>query len=162
MPNISYMLYYEFGNFSLTKKTRLLGNSFIESQFNYGPLIRMFCRKICCSKIEKIHHETLKVIYNTNESYFSFTLQSNSVAIHRRHSRFFKDWNCKSISLVNPKFMWSYFIHKELPYNLRKESILKLPRINSTCYGPYKCCLITLGELRYGIIFLLLSNPTSH
>ena len=34
--------------------------SFINSQFNYAPLIWMFCRKFLYHKIEKIHHRTLK------------------------------------------------------------------------------------------------------
>ena len=35
---------------------KLLGYSFIDSQFNNVPLIWMFCRKICYSKIEESHH----------------------------------------------------------------------------------------------------------
>ena len=30
--------------------------------------------------------------------------------------------------------MWTYSIHKGLPYNLRKGSIINLPRINPTYY----------------------------
>ena len=33
-----------------------LGNTFINSQFNYAPLIWMFCRKTLYHKIEKNHH----------------------------------------------------------------------------------------------------------
>ena len=43
-------------------KAKILGNAFIDSQFNYAPLLWMFCRKTLYSKIEKIHHKTLKVI----------------------------------------------------------------------------------------------------
>ena len=35
-------------------KAILLGNAFINSQFNYAPLIWMFCRKTLYHKIEKI------------------------------------------------------------------------------------------------------------
>ena len=45
-------------------KAILLGNTFMNSQFNYAPLIWMFCRKTSYHKIEKIYHRTLKVIYN--------------------------------------------------------------------------------------------------
>ena len=37
-------------------KAILLGNTFINSQFNYAPLIWMFCRKTLYHKIEKSHH----------------------------------------------------------------------------------------------------------
>ena len=40
----------------------MLGNAFIDSQLNYAPLIWMFCRKELYWKMQKIHHETLKVI----------------------------------------------------------------------------------------------------
>ena len=40
-------------------KAILLGNTFINSQFNYAPLIWMFCRKTLYHKIEKIHYRTL-------------------------------------------------------------------------------------------------------
>ena len=47
----------------------MLSNAFIDSQFNYTPLLWMFCRKTLYSKIEKIHHKTLKVIYESNDTY---------------------------------------------------------------------------------------------
>ena len=49
--------------FLAIEKAKILGNAFIDSQFNYAPLLWMFCRKTLYSKIEKIHHKTLKVIY---------------------------------------------------------------------------------------------------
>ena len=51
----------------------LLGNMFINSQFNYAPLIWMFCRKTL------YHHRTLKVIYQDEESYKTLLLESSSV-----------------------------------------------------------------------------------
>ena len=49
--------------FLTIEKAKILENAFIDSQFNYAPLIWMFCRKTLCCKIEKIHHRTLKVVY---------------------------------------------------------------------------------------------------
>ena len=46
--------------FLTIEKAKMLGNAFIDSQFNYAPLLWMFCRKTLYSKIEKIHHRTLK------------------------------------------------------------------------------------------------------
>ena len=64
-------------------KAVLLGNTFINSQFNYTPLMWMFYRKTLYHKIEKIRHRTLKVIYQSEESYENLLLESNSVSIHR-------------------------------------------------------------------------------
>ena len=44
------------------EKAKILVNVFIDSQFNYAPLIWMFCRKTLYSPIKKIHHRTLKVV----------------------------------------------------------------------------------------------------
>ena len=69
-------------------KTILLGNTFINSQFNYVPLIWMFCRKTLYHKIKKIHHRTLKVIYQSEETYENLLLESSSLSVHQRHLRF--------------------------------------------------------------------------
>ena len=50
------------------EKTKLLCNAFINSQFNYAPLVWMFCRKKQYLKIQKIHHKALKVVYNSSKN----------------------------------------------------------------------------------------------
>ena len=40
------------------EKAKMLGNAFIDSQFNYAQLIWMFCRKVSYLKMQKIHHKT--------------------------------------------------------------------------------------------------------
>ena len=116
-------------------KAILLGNTFINSQFNYAPLIWMFCRKTLYHKIEKIHHRTLKVIYQSEESYENLLLESNSVSIHQRHLRFLVTEIYKSTTQINPEFMWPYFTYNNISYNLRKGPILYLPSTHSTYYG---------------------------
>ena len=113
----------------------MLGNSFVDSQFNYAPLLWMFCRKTLYSKIEKIHHKTLKVIYESNDTYENLLLQSNTVSVHQRHLRFLMIEIYKSISQLNPQFMWSFFTYKGILYNLRKGPILGLPKTHSCYYG---------------------------
>ena len=105
--------------FLTIEKAKMLGNAFIDSQFNYAPLLWMFRRKIIYSKIEKIHHRTLKVIYRSNDTYENLLLQSNAVSVHQRHLRFLMIEIYKSISQLNPQFMWSFFTHKDIPYNLK-------------------------------------------
>ena len=95
----------------------------------------MFCRKTLYSKIEKIHHKTLKVIYESHYAYDNLLLQSNTFSVHHKDLRFLMTEIYKSISQLNPEFMWSYFTHKDMPYNLRKSPILGLPKIHSFYYG---------------------------
>ena len=117
------------------EKAKMLGNAFIDSQFNYAPLIWMFCRKGLYLKMQKIHHKTLKVIYQSNKTYEELLELSETVSIHQRHLRFLVTEVYKSTSYLNPKFMCSFFTHKETPYNLRKGQVLSLPPARSTYYG---------------------------
>ena len=121
--------------FFTIEKTKILRHAFIDSLFNYAPLVWMFCRKNMYSKIEKIHHRTLKVVYGIDDSYSNLLLSGNSVSIHQRHLRFLVTEIFKSISQINPEFMWSFFKPKKLSYNLRKGPILNLPKTQSTFYG---------------------------
>ena len=121
--------------FLTIENAKILGNAFIDSQFNYVPLLWMFCRKTLYSKIEKIHRKTLKVIYESNDTYDNLLLQSSTVSVHQRHLRFLMTEIYKNISQLNPEFMWSYFTYKDMPYNLSKGPILGLPKTHSFYHG---------------------------
>ena len=121
--------------FLTIEKAKMLSNAFTDSQFNYAPLLWTFCRKTSYSKIEKIHHKTLKVIYESNDTYENLLLQSNTVSVHQRHLRFLMIEIHKSISQLYPQIMWSFFTHKDIPYNLRKGPILGLAKTHSFYYG---------------------------
>ena len=52
------------------EKAKLLANAFINSLFNYAPLIWMFANKSAIDKILKIHKRTLQIMYDVcDESY---------------------------------------------------------------------------------------------
>ena len=115
-------------------KAKILGKAFIDSQFNYVPLLWItFVGKLL--KIEKILHKTLNVNYESNDTYDNLLLQGNTVSVHQRHLRFLMTEIHTSISQLNPDFMWSYFVHKDMLYNLRKGPILGLPKTHSFYYG---------------------------
>ena len=95
----------------------------------------MFCRKTLYSKIEKIHHKTLKIIYESNDTYGNLLWPSNMVSVLQRHLRFLMTERYKSISKLNPEFMWPYFMHKDMPYTLRKWPILSLAKTHLFYYG---------------------------
>ena len=65
------------------EKAKLLCNAFMNSQFNYAPLVWMFCRKKQYLKIQKIHHKALKVVYNSNKNYDELLRDNNEVSIHQ-------------------------------------------------------------------------------
>ena len=84
----------------------------------------MFCRKGLYLKIQKIHHKTQKVIYRSNNTYEELFELSETVSIHQQLMRFLVTEGYKSTSYLNPKFMCSFFTHKEIPYYLRKSQRL--------------------------------------
>ena len=105
--------------------------TFINSQFKYAPLIWMFCWKTLYHKIGKIHHRTLEVIYQSEESYESLLLESSSVSVHQRHLRFLVTEIYKSTTQINLEFMWTCFTYNNISYNLRKGPILYLRSTHS-------------------------------
>ena len=94
------------------------------------------------------------MVYGTDDSYKNLLLRSNSVSIHQRHLRFLVKQIFRSISQINPEFLWSFFKQKKLSYNLRKGSILNLPRTSPSTPAQ---TLFSLGVHLYGTMFLL--NP---
>ena len=110
--------------FPTMEKVKILGNAFIDGQFNFALLLWMLFRKTLYSKIEKIHHKTFKVIYESNDTYDNLVLQSNIVSVHQILLRFLVTEIYKITPQLNPEFMWSNSTHKEMPDNLRKGPML--------------------------------------
>ena len=118
------------------EKTRILANAFIDSQFNYAPLIWMFAGKTLINKIFKIHHRTLQVVYNEyNKSYKELLQLNNNVPIHQRHLQYLALAVLKSLMHLNPEFMWSYFNENHILHELRKGTKVFLPQVKSFRYG---------------------------
>ena len=85
IDNLVRKAQYKYIRKLLTIEKAKILDAFIGSQFNHAPLIWMFCRKTLHSKIERIHHRTLKVVYGIDDSYNNLLLSSNCVLIHQRH-----------------------------------------------------------------------------
>ena len=69
--------------FSTVDKARILANAFINSQFNYAPLIWMFASKTVINKILKIRYRTLQVVYSEHHKSYEERLEINKdISIH--------------------------------------------------------------------------------
>ena len=67
-------------------KRKILMKSFIISQFNYCPIIWMYCQRKCNNTINRIHERALRIAYNDYVSDFKTLLANdNSVTIHQRN-----------------------------------------------------------------------------
>ena len=84
------------------EKTKLLANVFINSQFNYAPLIWMSS----INKILKIHKRTFQIVYDViDESYENLLKRSDDISIHQKHLRYLAIEVYKSLTMLNPGFM---------------------------------------------------------
>ena len=95
----------------------------------------MLGRKRLYLKVQKIHHKTLKVIYQSNETYKELLELSETVSIHQGHLRFLVTEVYKITSYLSSKFMCSLFLHKKRSYNIMKVQVLLSPPARSTYYG---------------------------
>ena len=95
----------------------------------------MFYRKKHYLKIQKIHHKTLKVVYNSNKNYDELLRDNNEFSIHQRHLRALIYEVFKSLNNLTPEFMWSYFVFKNITYSIRNGPLRRLPSAKSTSYG---------------------------
>ena len=86
-----------------------LHNALINSQFNYAPIIWMFCRKNQYLKIQQIHHKGLKVVFNSDDGYDQLLQMSNGITIHQKHLHALICEVYKSLDNSHPVLMWSYF-----------------------------------------------------
>ena len=83
----------------------------------------------------KVHHETLRVIYQSDESYENLLNLDSIVSLHQRHLRFLVTKIFKSVSKTNPEFISFYFSYKNVLYNLERGPALSLPFAKSTLCG---------------------------
>ena len=119
-------------NFLTVKKAKMFANAFINSQFNYPPLIWMFAGKNSINRICKIHHRALQVIHNDYQKSYHELLDINKdVNIHKKLLHILALKNFKSITHVNLESMWSYFNENTIPYNLRNGNRFLLPPAKS-------------------------------
>ena len=72
--------------FFTVEKAKMLANAvFINSQFNYAPLVWMFAGKTSINKICKIHHRTLQVIHNDYQKSYNELLDINKDVLIRMY-----------------------------------------------------------------------------
>ena len=74
----------------------------------------MFCRKNQHSKIQKIHHKALQVVFNSDNGYDEQLQMSNEITIHQKHLHALICEVFKSLNISYPEFMCYYFTFKNM------------------------------------------------
>ena len=89
-----------------TEQLKRIMRAFILSQFNYCPLVWMFCNTTLDNKVNRIHERALRITYKDMRSDFdTMLLRDNVVTIHIRNFQLLMSEIYKTKWEVNPTFM---------------------------------------------------------
>ena len=117
------------------QKRKILMKSFVISQFNYCPIIWMYCQRKSNNLINRIHERALRIAYNDYESNFNQLLEKdNSVTIHHRNIQALATEIYKTLNNLNPIFMKEIFSLKTHNYPIRTQN-LNYPNPRTVSYG---------------------------
>ena len=113
----------------------LICNAVILSNFNYCPLIWLFCNKGANKKIDRAQKRALKILHNDcGSSFQSLLARSNSFTIHVKDLQKLMTKIYMSLNNMNPSIVWEFHEKKHVAYDLRKKNLCKLPKANTASY----------------------------
>ena len=107
-------------NFMSHNKLRNVMKAFIESEFNYCPLIWMFHSRKLNNQINQVHERALRLIYKDNNLTFDeLLIKDKSFTIHERNLQLLAIEMFKVKNKISPKIMDIIFPERNIPFNLR-------------------------------------------
>ena len=109
--------------------------TFIISQFNYCPIIWMYCQRQSNNLINRIHERALRIAYNDYISDFETLLKlDDCVTFHQRNIQALCLEIYKTLHLNNPVFMNDIFKFNDTDYHTRNQG-LYYPNPRTVSYG---------------------------
>ena len=108
----------------------------IKSQFNYCPLVWMFCSRQSNNLINKIHERSLRISYKDQKtSYHNLLETHNKLTIHQRNLQVLMTEIYKIVNGVAPPIMNSLFEFRSNEYNIRNFQVLSTDFRRTVNYG---------------------------
>ena len=103
------------------EKRRMLFKAFIESQFNYCPLIWMLHSRTINDKINRLHERSLRIVYSDQSSTFEELLEKDKTfSIHHKNIQILAIEIYKFMNGLSPEIMNSVFnLRENNRYSLR-------------------------------------------
>ena len=118
------------------KQKKLLYKSMIKPQFNYRPLVWMFCSRQSNSLIKKMHEWSLKISYKDQKtSYHNLLENHNGVTIHQRNLQVLVMGIYKIVNGVTPLIMNPLSEFRSNEYNIRNFQLLSTDFRRTVNYG---------------------------
>ena len=108
------------------EKRRTLMKAFIESQFNYCPLIWMLRSRTLNNKINHTHERALRTVYSDyNSSFYELLDKDDTFTIHQKNVQNLAIEIYKYLHGLSPAILSKVFKVKEtIPYDLRMRNEL--------------------------------------
>ena len=117
-------------------KLRIIMKTFIQSQFNYCPLVWMFHNRTLNRKINKLHERALRIVYKNEILTFQELLDKDgSVTVHHRNLRKLATEMYKIKNHISPLPMQALFSEKFNSYNLRNKPSWERDNVRTVKYG---------------------------
>ena len=117
-------------------KLKLIMKTFIQSQFNYCPLVWMFHNRTLNQKINKLHERALRIIYkNDNLTFQELLDKDGSVTIHQRNLQKLATEMFKIKNHFSPLPIQNIFIEKVHQHNLRYKRQWENYNVRTVRYG---------------------------
>ena len=117
-------------------KLKLILRTFIQSQFNYGPLIWMCHSRTLNNKINKLHERGLTLVYKNENLNFQELLElDNSVTVHQKNLQRLAIEMYKVKNNLAPVPMQKLFKDRNISNKLRKETSWIVPKVRTVNYG---------------------------
>ena len=122
--------------FMTEDKLRILMKAFVISQFNYCPLVWMFCNRTLNNKINRLHERALRLVYKDENLTFEELLEKdNSVSIHDRNLQKLAVEMFKIKHKLSPLPMQGLFNEKFYQHDLRNKKEWESNNIRTVNYG---------------------------
>ena len=116
-------------------KRKISMKYFIVSQFNYCPIIWMYCQRKSNNLINRIHERALRIAYNDYFSDFNSLLRKdNNITIHQRNVQALSVEIYKTLNDLNPTIMHDVFSVKGHNFSTLKQN-LAYPNPRTISYG---------------------------
>ena len=103
------------------EKRRTLMKAFIESQFNYCPLIWILRSRTLKNKINHIHERALRTVYSDyNPSFYELLDKDDTFTIHQKNVQNLAIEIYKYLHGLSPAILSEVFkVNETIPYDLR-------------------------------------------
>ena len=119
-------------------KLILLMRTFIQSQFNYCPLVWMFHSRTLNNKINKLHERALRLAYKNEDLTFDELLElDNSVTIHQKNLQKLARKMHKAKYHISPIPMQELFTQQIISHDLSNKRCWQVPNV-STVYNGFE------------------------